>query len=71
MAYKLAIKDGLDTMEVKTKMVNNINKLSQDRALFLVENMAILIDKSTQQGEKIDDKNTQRDFITFLISLYY
>ena len=33
--------------------------------------MAILIDKSVQQNETIDDTNTQREFISFLIKLYY
>ncbi len=71
MAHGIAIKEGFNPMDVKTKMVNNINRLPQQRAEYLVGNMAILIDKSTQQNETIDDKNTQKEFITFLIQLYY
>ena len=65
------MKEDLDPMTVKTKMVNNINKLPQKEAEYLVGNMAILIDKSTQQQQTIDDKNTQKEFISFLIRLYY
>ena len=71
MAYGIAQKENLDSMNLKIKMVNNINKLSQKDAEYLVGNMAVLIDKSTQQNETIDDKNTQREFISFLIRLYY
>ena len=71
MAYGIAQKENLDSMNLKIKMVNNINKLSQKDAEYLVGNMAVLIDKSTQQNEAIDDKNTQREFISFLIRLYY
>ncbi len=71
MAYGIATKEGLEPMAVKTKMVNNINRLPQKEAEYLVANMAILIDKSTQQNETIDDKNTEKNFISFLIRLYY
>ena len=71
MAYGIATKENLDTNDVQSKMVNNINRLSQKDAEYLVANMAILIDKSVQQNETIDDTNTQREFISFLIKLYY
>ncbi|MCK5109932.1 MAG: hypothetical protein KAQ94_00305 [Arcobacteraceae bacterium] len=71
MAHGIAIKERLDPMDVKTKMVTNINKLTQNKAEFLVASMSILIDRSTQHNETIDDKNTKKEFISFLISLYY
>ena len=71
MAFGIATKEGLEVMVVKDKMVNNINKLSQEKGEYLVSNMAILIDKSVNSGETIDDKNTQKEFISFLVSLYY
>ncbi len=71
MAHGIAIKEGFNPMDIKTQMVNNINKLTQKDAEYLVSNMAVLIDKSTQQNETIDDKNTQKEFITFLINLFY
>ncbi len=71
MAYGIAIKENLDPMSVKTKMVNNINKLPQKEAEYLVSNMAILIHKSVNDGESIDDQNTEKNFISFLIRLFY
>jgi hypothetical protein len=71
MAYGIAQQENLDSMIVKNKLVDNINKLTQDKAEYLVSNMAILIHKSLHDGEVIDDKNTQKEFISFLISLYY
>ncbi len=71
MAHSIAIKERLDPMDVKTRMVTNINKLTQNQAEFLVASMSILIDRSTQHNETIDDKNTKKEFISFLISLYY
>jgi len=71
MAHGVAMQEGLDSMSVKNKMVNNINRLTDKKAEYLVSNMAILIDKSLNAGESIDDKNTQKEFISFLISLYY
>jgi len=71
MAYGLSVQENVDSMTIKTKMVNNINRLPQQRAEYLVSNMAMLIDKSLNQGEVIDDKNTQKEFISFLISLYF
>ncbi len=71
MAFGIAQKENLDAMTVKNNLVRNINKLTDNQAEFLVASMAILIDKSTQQNITIDDTNTQREFISFLITLYY
>jgi len=71
MAYGIAQKENRDVMEVKTKMVNKINMLREEEAVHLVSQMAILIDKSVQQGETIDDTNVDKDFISFLLRLYY
>ena len=71
IAHGIATKEKLVVMDVKDKMVKNINNLKEDRAEFLVGSMAILINKSVHEGETIDDKNTQKEFIAFLISLFY
>jgi hypothetical protein len=71
MAHGIASKENLDTMSVKVKMIKNINRLTQQKAEFLVGSMAELIDRSVHKNETIDDKNTQKEFISFLISLYY
>jgi hypothetical protein len=71
MAHGIASQENLDTMSVKIKMIKNINRLTQQKAEFLVGSMAELIDRSVHQNETIDDKNTQKEFISFLISLYY
>jgi hypothetical protein len=71
MAYGISLEENLDSMDVKNKMVKNINQLSQNKAEFLVASMSILIDKSINDGETITDQNTKREFISFLISLYY
>lgn len=71
MAFGIAQKENLEPFKVKQKMVNKVNMLHEERAIYLVENLAILIEKSTQQNEEISDKNVQKDFVTFLINLYY
>ena len=71
MALGIANKEELDVMEVKKKMVNKINNLSEQEAYYLVANMAELIHKSTQEEQKIDSNNVGKDFISFLIRLYY
>lgn len=71
MAYGIAIKEKLDPFMVKQRMVSKLNMLPDEKALYLVENLAILIEKSVHQNETIDDKNVTKEFITFLISLYY
>lgn len=71
MAFGIAQKEGLDSYEIKQNLVTNINKLSPNDINYLIEQMSILIDKSVHQNESIDDKNVEKDFVTFLIRLYY
>ncbi len=71
MAYGISVKEGLDSFMVKQKMVSKINMLSDEQAIYLVENMAILIHKSLHDEEEITDKNVTKEFLTFLINLYY
>jgi hypothetical protein len=71
IAFGISQKENLDAFMVKQRMVSKINMLREEHALYLVENMAILIDKSTQKKETIDDKNVSKEFLTFLINLYY
>ena len=71
MALGIANKEKLDVMEVKKKMVNKINNLSEQKAYYLIANMAELIHKSTQENKQIDDKEVSKEFISFLINLYY
>jgi hypothetical protein len=71
MAFGIAQKDNLEPFMVKQRMVSKVNMLLDEKAIFLVENMAILIEKSVQQNEQIDDKNVTKDFLTFLVNLYY
>jgi len=71
MAYGIAQKEDLDAYDVKQKLVANINKLPQNEVDYLIEQMSILINKSVHEGEEISDKNVQKEFISFLIKLYY
>jgi hypothetical protein len=71
MAFGIAQKENLDTMDVKNRFIKNVNSLTSQRAEFLVGSMAILIKKSLDDGEQITEENTQKEFISFLISLYY
>ena len=71
MAFGIAQKENLEAFMVKQRMVSKLNMLPKEKVVYLVENMAILIRKSTQEGESIDDKNVPKEFITFLINLYY
>ncbi len=71
MAFGIAQQESLDPMDVKNKLIVNINRLTQERAEFLIGSMAILIDKSLNNNETIDDTNTQKEFVSFLIGLYY
>lgn len=45
--------------------------LHEQKAHYLIENMAILIHKSTQENEEISDKNVSQEFVSFMISLFY
>ncbi len=71
MAFGISKEENLDSLIVKQNMVNKINMLSDREGLYLVEQMSILIDVSVNQGENIDDKNVHKDFITFLLRLFY
>ena len=50
MVYQLAQYDSLNPMDIKIKIVNNINKLSKSKTEYLVSNMTTLIDKSLNKG---------------------
>jgi len=71
MAYGMSIKEGLDSFIVKQRMVSKINMLREEDAYYLVSQLAILIDLSLNKNEDIDDKNVDKNFVTFLISLFY
>ena len=71
MAYGIATKENLEPFIVKQRMVSKLNIIPQEELTFLLENMAILIQKSVHDGEMIDDKNVSKDFVSFLIGLFY
>lgn len=71
MSYGIGIKESLDTYSVKQKMVENINRLSPMDLDYLIQQMSILIDKSVNNHESIDENNVDKNFINFLIRLYY
>ena len=71
MAFGIASKEQLDSYEVKQKLVENINKLSPQDVTYLESQMDLLIQKSVHDNETIDDNNVEKDFISFLIRLYY
>jgi len=71
MAFGIAQKEQLDAYEVKQKLVTNVNKLSAEDVKYLELELENLIHKSVQDNETIDDNNVEKNFITFLIRLYY
>ena len=71
MAFGIAQQEGEDSYDVKMRMVENINKLAPADVEYLKEQLSILIDKSVHQNETIDDNNVDKDFVSFLIRLYY
>jgi len=71
MAFGIAQKEDLDSFEVKQKLVANINKLGSTDMKYLVDQMSMLIEKSSQDNETISDKNVDKEFVTFLIRLFY
>ncbi len=71
MAFGIAQKEELDSYEVKKRLVTNVNNLTDSEIEYLKEQMSILIEKSVQENEPIDDKNVDKEFVTFLIRLYY
>jgi len=71
MAFGIAQKERLEPFDVKQTMVANINKLAPKDVEYLQTQLMLLIDKSVNQGETIDDTNVDKDFVSFLIRLYY
>lgn len=71
MAFGIAQKEGLDSFEVKQKLVTNVNKLAPQDLEYLKQQLDNLIQKSVHDNETIDDSNVEKDFVTFLIRLYY
>ena len=71
MAYGISQKEDTDAFSVKQKLVKNIDKLMPKDVEYLEEQMSILINKSVHDVEEISDKNVDKDFVTFLIRLYY
>lgn len=71
MAYGIAQKEEIDSLEVKQRLVKNINILSQEDVNYLVNQLTMLIEKSVHHNETIDDKTVEKDFVTFLIRLFY
>jgi len=71
MAFGIAQKEELDAYEVKQKLVTNVNKLSPQDLEYLKSQMELLIHRSVQEEEEINDNNVEKDFISFLIRLYY
>jgi len=71
MAYGISVKEELDSFIVKQRMVSKVNMLNDQDSLYLVSQMAILIDISVNKGDDIDDKNVDKDFVTFLLRLFY
>ncbi|MEA3554063.1 MAG: hypothetical protein U9R39_06660 [Campylobacterota bacterium] len=71
MAFSIAQKENTDSFEVKQKLVTNINNLSPNDIDYLINQMSILIDKSVNNEETINDENVEKEFISFLIRLYY
>jgi len=71
MAFGISVKEDTDAYDVKQTLVANINKLSPQDLAYLVDQMSILINKSVHENEEISDKNVDKDFVSFLIRLYY
>lgn len=61
----------MDSYDVKQTLVSNINKLAPADVEYLKSQMGMLIEKSVQNQEEISDRNVDKDFVTFLIRLYY
>ena len=71
MTYGISVKEEIDAFIIKQRLVSKINMLPQKEAEYLVSQLAILIDKSLNKGESIDDQNVDKDFVTFLLRLFY
>jgi len=71
MAYGISVKENIDAFIIKQRLVSKVNMLNENDAQYLVSQLAILIDKSLNKGEDIDDKNVDKNFVTFLLRLFY
>lgn len=71
MAYGIAQKEEVDSLEVKQRLVKNINSLMDKDVTYLVNQLTMLIEKSVHHNETIDDKTVEKEFVTFLIRLFY
>ena len=71
MAFGIAQKEEMDSFEVKTKMVENINKLAPADVEYLKKNMVELLHRSVENNETITNENVDMSFVNFLIRLYY
>jgi len=71
MAFGISVKENLDAYDVKQTLVTNINKLAPADIDYLIKQMSMLIEKSVHENEEISDKNVDKDFVSFLIRLYY
>ena len=71
MAFGIAQKENTNAFDIKQKLVANINKLSQTDLDYLITQISILIEKSVHENEEINDKNVDKNFVSFLIRLYY
>lgn len=71
IAFGISQKEELDSYDVKQTLVSNVNKLAPADVEYLKNQMEMLIEKSVQNQEEISDRNVDKDFVTFLIRLYY
>jgi hypothetical protein len=71
VAFGIAKKEGVDSLVVKQRFVENVNNLTELDVQYLVEQLTILIEKSVHHNETIDDKTVEKDFVSFLIRLFY
>jgi C4-dicarboxylate-specific signal transduction histidine kinase len=71
MAFGIAQKENMQPIDVKQTMVENINRLHESDIQYLIEQLGLLMHKSANENEKIDDKVVDSSFISFLIRLYY
>ena len=71
MAFGISVKEDMDAYDIKQTLVANINKLSPQDLDYLVTQMSMLIEKSVHENEEISDKNVDKNFVSFLIKLYY
>ena len=71
MAFGIAQKEDTDAYDVKQKLVANVNKLAPADLEYLTTQMSMLIEKSVHEDEEISDKNVDKNFVSFLIRLYY